>query len=576
MKKKLLFLFLALVLIFGITKVDAQNLISGFSSGNVITSLWEYKNTYIVPFETLDIGATGDRIPNIYATNMNTNTITINTASEGKLTIDVTDPEAFLTRRDADAGDLVVFDTTNFDIGFFGGAEFSPTTVPSTAILIDQNYNHISLDIDSEATSATVLNIAAANTSGDLFKILNTSEMLALDYLGNLDVAQDVDVGDDILLADGAVIGIAGNEVITWNAAGSINFTGATVDIDGAFTAGSVASDATVSGTTITASTGFALGTTDWIGITGNEIITFNEAGSINITGATFDVDGAMTAGTITSDAGVSGTILYAGDGTAAAPSITFTSDTDTGLFRLSADELSLGAGGDEGLRIDYNELEVQPLMTLAVGPIELDEDSGAVTLVNLPVSATPADNTEESYSFAIDSNPVLTVYGLADSSGGTDTHSITINGSAYILEQADAYADTATYGQLWVNTATPNELYFTTDAGDDREIAYAGGAFHDGFSDFVANEHIDWTSASVAFSTSGSVGTGTISATGAITSSFAGSLGWSVIANTTPDTTSCTTSCTTACVFGWDDTGATILDCASLVPDKCVCAGAN
>jgi len=140
MKKKLLFLFLALVLIFGITKVDAQNLISGFSSGNVITSLWEYKNTYIVPFETLDIGATGDRIPNIYATNMNTNTITINTASEGKLTIDVTDPEAFLTRRDADAGDLVVFDTTNFDIGFFGGAEFSPTTVPSTAILIDQNY----------------------------------------------------------------------------------------------------------------------------------------------------------------------------------------------------------------------------------------------------------------------------------------------------------------------------------------------------------------------------------------------------------------------------------------------------
>ena len=60
----------------------------------------------------------------------------------------------------------------------------------------------------------------------------------------------DVSVGDDVLLADGAVVGITGNEVITFLAAGSINFTGATVDVDGAFTASSVASDGAVSGTT--------------------------------------------------------------------------------------------------------------------------------------------------------------------------------------------------------------------------------------------------------------------------------------------------------------------------------------
>ena len=35
---------------------------------------------------------------------------------------------------------------------------------------------------------------------------------------------------------------------------------------------------------------------------------------------------------------------------------------------------------------------------------------------------------------------------------------------------------------------------------------AMSGGAFHDGFSDFVANEHIDWTGASVAFSTSSTI----------------------------------------------------------------------
>jgi len=39
------------------------------------------------------------------------------------------------------------------------------------------------------------------------------------------------------------------------------------------------------------------------------------------------------------------------------------------------------------------------------------------------------------------------------------------------IKEAADAVADTAAYGQLWVKTATPNELYFTTDAGNDIQI---------------------------------------------------------------------------------------------------------
>ena len=48
------------------------------------------------------------------------------------------------------------------------------------------------------------------------------------------------------------------------------------------------------------------------------------------------------------------------------------------------------------------------------------------------------------------------------------------------IKEAANAVADTAAYGQLWVKTATPNQLYFTTDAGDDIQItsgtSMAGG----------------------------------------------------------------------------------------------------
>jgi len=56
----------------------------------------------------------------------------------------------------------------------------------------------------------------------------------------------------------------------------------------------------------------------------------------------------------------------------------------------------------------------------------------------------------------------------------------LTVEGTITLKEQADADGDTAAYGQIWVNTATPNELYYTTDAGDDIQItsgtALAGG----------------------------------------------------------------------------------------------------
>lgn len=43
------------------------------------------------------------------------------------------------------------------------------------------------------------------------------------------------------------------------------------------------------------------------------------------------------------------------------------------------------------------------------------------------------------------------------------------------ILEAAAAVADTAGYGQLWVKTATPNQLWFTDDAGNDVAGLYLG-----------------------------------------------------------------------------------------------------
>ena len=46
-----------------------------------------------------------------------------------------------------------------------------------------------------------------------------------------------------------------------------------------------------------------------------------------------------------------------------------------------------------------------------------------------------------------------------------------TVTGTLKMVAQADADADTAAQGQILVNTATPNELYFTTDAGNDIQL---------------------------------------------------------------------------------------------------------
>ena len=63
------------------------------------------------------------------------------------------------------------------------------------------------------------------------------------------------------------------------------------------------------------------------------------------------------------------------------------------------------------------------------------------------------------------------------------------VQSTIHMTEQADADADTAAQGQVWVNTATPNELYFTTDAGNDIAIttgtAIAGSFDPDGAQTF-------------------------------------------------------------------------------------------
>ena len=56
---------------------------------------------------------------------------------------------------------------------------------------------------------------------------------------------------------------------------------------------------------------------------------------------------------------------------------------------------------------------------------------------------------------------------------------SMVVDGTLSLKEQADAESDVAGEGQIWVNTATPNELWFTDDSGKDQKVVVGRGVYN-------------------------------------------------------------------------------------------------
>ena len=85
---------------------------------------------------------------------------------------------------------------------------------------------------------------------------------------------------------------------------------------------------------------------------------------------------------------------------------------------------------------------------------IEIEEDAGTVTLIDMSVSSTPSAGTEESYAFNMDGNAVLKIYGEADGAGGLDE-------SAVVVEADYQYMGTPNTNGSW-------RFYISQDASAD------------------------------------------------------------------------------------------------------------
>jgi hypothetical protein len=134
--------------------------------------------------------------------------------------------------------------------------------------------------------------------------------------------------------------------------------------------------------------------------------------------------------------------------------------------FHPAADEdvniISLSVTGTPSIIWDESADAIVFNANLGIGTLEIDEDSGAVTLVDMSVSATPADGTEESIAFAIDGGWILKLYSEADSAGAVDTQSIICNAH---LELLKTDTDGTREGQIWYD-ASEDKLKFKTAGG--------------------------------------------------------------------------------------------------------------
>ncbi|HTK33475.1 MAG TPA: hypothetical protein VL335_02945, partial [Candidatus Paceibacterota bacterium] len=125
----------------------------------------------------------------------------------------------------------------------------------------------------------------------------------------------------------------------------------------------------------------------------------------------------------------------------------TATSTTATSTF---AGSFSAGNGA---FTTNYDS-GVTNIASLQTGAMSFDTDAGVISWVNLPISGTPSAGTVESYSAQIGTSPILTVYGEANGSGGSQNLRLGI-GTTSPFATLSVAGDIALTGGLYDNTTS-------------------------------------------------------------------------------------------------------------------------
>ena len=103
-------------------------------------------------------------------------------------------------------------------------------------------------------------------------------------------------------------------------------------------------------------------------------------------------------------------------------------------------------SGAEEVIVITVNDDDEAELgTTLNTGTIEVEDDAGAVTVIDMGVTSASADGTEMSYVVKIDGNNLLKIYSESDGAGGADTFKVQLLNKA-VLTMEDSTGTTHTY----------------------------------------------------------------------------------------------------------------------------------
>lgn len=265
---------------------------------------------------------------------------------------------------------------------FFNGAAIGGTTINKDAI---NNSGTLSFDwLDAEVDNA--LSITGGTVNNDSFSALSdlgaesaigtgAGQVAAGNHPHNLQdlsgAVTDTQVPDALTISGGTVsnnsfsaLSDLGAESAVGTGVGQVaagNHPHNLQDLSGAVTDAQVPNNITITEADTLDSVAARSGATDEnLVLNGaNQTITYNQAGgtfAINSDASTgLSLEGvSVLNGVITS-----ATRVQAGDGTAGAPSLAFSGDTNTGIHRTASDTLGVTAGGSTRLTVDTAEVNL-------------------------------------------------------------------------------------------------------------------------------------------------------------------------------------------------------------------------